>query len=110
MRWWRGQLVGLNLADVATGPDRLTITLRRSKTGQEGAGRVIGVPFGSASAVCPVRALAAWITVAGITEGAIFRGVSRHGALLGRLRPPRCGRRPDTRRPGPRLLPACRGV
>jgi integrase len=81
----RAELVSLNVEDVVPGPDGLTITLRRSKTDQEGAGRVIGVPFGSAPAVCPVRALAAWLTAAGITEGAIFRGVSRHGALLGRL-------------------------
>jgi integrase len=81
----RAELVALDVADVVTGPDGLTITLRRSKTDQEGAGRPIGVPFGSAPAVCPVRALAAWLAAAGITEGAIFRGVSRHGALLGRL-------------------------
>src|SRR5262245_44014162 len=81
----RAELVSLNLEDVATGPDGLTLTLRRSKTDQERAGRPIGVPFGSAPAVCPVRALAAWVAAAGITEGPIFRGVSRHGALLGRL-------------------------
>jgi integrase len=81
----RAELVSLNFEDVATGPEGLTITLRRSKTDQEGAGRVIGVPFGSAPATCPVRALAAWLTAAGLTEGPIFRGVSRHGALLGRL-------------------------
>ncbi len=81
----RAELVALNVEDVATGPDGLTITLRRSKTDQEGAGRIVGVPHGSAPETCPVRALAAWRTAAGITEGAIFRGVSRHGAILGRL-------------------------
>jgi integrase len=81
----RAELVGLNVEDVATGPDGLTLTLRRSKTDQEGAGRIVGVPFGSAPEACPVRALAAWLTTAGITTGPIFRGVSRHGALLGRL-------------------------
>jgi len=81
----RAELVSLNVGDVVNGPDGLTITLRRSKNDQDGAGRVIGVPFGSAPATCPVRALAAWLTAAALTEGPIFRGVSRHGALLGRL-------------------------
>ena len=81
----RSELVGLTVEDVAQGEDGLTITLRRSKTDQEGVGRVIGIPFGSAPETCPVRALKAWLTEAGITEGAIFRGVSRHGHLLGRL-------------------------
>jgi integrase len=81
----RSELVALTVADVATGPDGLTITLRRSKTDQEGEGRLIGVPHGSAPETCPVRALAAWTAAAGITEGALFRGVSRHGALLGPL-------------------------
>jgi hypothetical protein len=81
----REELVHLTVEDVVTGPDGLTITLRRSKTDQEGEGRTIRVPFGSTPATCPVRVLAAWITAAGLTEGPIFRGVSRHGALLGRL-------------------------
>ena len=81
----RAELVALNVEDVVLGPEGLTITLRRSKTDQEGAGRIVGVPFGAAQPTCPVRALAAWLAAAGITEGAVFRGVSRHGALLGRL-------------------------
>jgi integrase len=81
----RAELVALDVADVVPGPDGLTITLRRSKTDQEGHGRIVGVPFGSTPDTCPVRALAAWLTAAGITAGAIFRGVSRHGALLERL-------------------------
>ena len=37
--------------------DGLTITLRRSKTDQEGAGRKIGIPYGSNPETCPVRVL-----------------------------------------------------
>jgi len=81
----RAELVALNVEDVATGEDGLTITLRRSKTDQEGAGRTIGVPLSAAPETCPVRALRAWLTEAAITEGPIFRGVSRHGALGPRL-------------------------
>lgn len=81
----RAELVALDVADCQFGPDGVTITIRRSKTDQQGAGRVIGLPFGSVPGVCPVRALRAWMAHAGITSGPIVRGVSRHGQILGRL-------------------------
>ena len=53
--------------------------LRRSKTDPEGQGRDVGIPYGSSPATCPVRALGAWKTNAGISGGPLFRGVDRHG-------------------------------
>ncbi len=81
----RSELVALDVADIAETADGLVVTIRRSKTDQEGAGRKIGSPYGSHPASCPVRALRAWLAAAGVTEGALFRGVDRHGNLLGRL-------------------------
>ncbi len=81
----RSELVALDVADVAETADGLVVTIRRSKTDQEGAGRTVGIPYGSRSANCPVRATRAWLTAAGVVEGAIFRGVDRHGNLLSRL-------------------------
>jgi len=78
----RSELVGLDVADVADRPEGLVIHLRRSKTDQEGAGREIGVPYGSHPATCPVRALRAWLEASGITEGPLFRPVRRGGAVL----------------------------
>jgi len=49
------------------------ITIRRSKTDQEGIGRRVAIPCGEIA--CPVAALKAWLEAAGITEGAIFRRV-----------------------------------
>src|SRR5262249_9433403 len=43
----RSELVGLEVEDCAFGKDGLTVTLRRSKTDQEGAGRRIGIPYGA---------------------------------------------------------------
>src|ERR1700728_843303 len=40
----RSELVGLDIADCAFGKDGLTVTLRRSKTDQDGVGRKIGIP------------------------------------------------------------------
>ena len=75
----RSELVGLDHQDVQPTSDGLVLTLRRSKTDQEGAGRSIGVPYGSDPNTCPVRSLAAWLDASGITAGPIFRPINRHG-------------------------------
>lgn len=75
----RSELVALDVDDLVDGTDGLTVTIRRSKTDQQGAGRKIGLPYGSNPATCPVRAYRAWIAAAEITTGPIFRGVDRHG-------------------------------
>lgn len=59
----RSELVSLNHADVAFTLEGVTITLRRSKTDQEGQGRKVGLPYGSRLETCPVRALRAWLDV-----------------------------------------------
>ena len=62
------------------------VTLRRSKTDQDGTGRKIGIPYGSNPETCPVRTVQAWMEEAGITAGPLFRAINRHGgAQLGRL-------------------------
>jgi integrase len=82
----RSELVSLVVEDCAFGKDGLTVTLRRSKTDQEGAGRKIGIPYGSNPETCPVRTLQAWLEQAGITSGPLFRSLNRHGQLkAGRL-------------------------
>lgn len=75
----RSELVSLDVADLAFTPEGLLLTLRRSKTDQEAAGRQIAIPFGSHAQTCPVRALRAWLDAAAITEGPVFRPVDRHG-------------------------------
>ena len=82
----RSELVSLDIEDCAFGKDGLTITLRRSKTDQEGQGRKIGIPFGSNPDTCPVRTTQAWIEHAGIVDGPVFRSIHRHGRIQpGRL-------------------------
>lgn len=79
----RSELVGLDVADLHFGTDGLTVTIRRSKTDQEGAGQKVGIPYGSTPATCPVRNLRAWLDASGITDGPVFRGVDRWGHVLG---------------------------
>jgi len=82
----RSELVGLDIDDCVFGKDGLTINLPRSKTDQIGAGRKIGIPYGSNPETCPVRVLQSWLELAGITTGPLFRSISRHGRVQpGRL-------------------------
>lgn len=75
----RSELVGLMLADLDFTPEGLVVTLRRSKTDQDGAGRKIAIPYGSYLETCPVRSTRAWIDAAHISDGPLLRAVSRHG-------------------------------
>lgn len=82
----RSELVALDVEDVEETTDGLIVTVRRSKTDQEGAGRQVGVPYGSDPRTCPVRALRSWLDVSGIGTGPLFRPVDRHENLgTGRL-------------------------
>lgn len=77
----RSELVALDVADVELVRDGAIVTVRRSKTDQEGEGRKVGIPRGKHAATCPVRALTAWLErISG--PGPIFRAVDR----LGRVR------------------------
>lgn len=81
----RSELVALDVDDVAETPEGLVVRVRRSKTDQEGAGREVGIPYGSDPATCPVRALRAWRELASLDAGPLFRPTDRHG----RVRPTR---------------------
>ena len=81
----RSELVALDLADVDFAPEGARVTIRRSKTDQEGAGDTIGIPYGTNPETCPVRSLMAWLKAAKIEEGALFRRINRHGHLGERL-------------------------
>ncbi len=77
----RSELVGLDATDLAFSTEGLTVTLRRSKTDQEGQGRVVGIPYGSTPTTCPIRSVQRWLEASGITEGPVFRAINRHGQL-----------------------------
>lgn len=77
----RSELVGLDLEDCVFTRDGLTVTLRRSKTDQQGAGRKIGIPYGSNPDTCPVRRVQTWIDHVDATAVPLFRSISRHGRV-----------------------------
>ncbi len=82
----RSELVGLDVDDVGCEGEGLVLRLRRSKTNQEGELEEVAVLYGSDPRMCPVRALQAWLTMSGISEGPLFRAVDRAGRVgRGRL-------------------------
>jgi integrase len=81
----RSELVALDVEDVQFTGDGLVVLLRRSKTDQEAEGRKVGLPYGSNPDTCPVRALRGWIEASAIESGPLFRPITRHGKIQGRL-------------------------
>lgn len=80
---WRGsELVALDVKDLdeAEGGG-LLVRQRRSKVDQAGAGRLVCVERGARVEACPVLALHAWISLAQITAGPVFRPVDRWGRI-----------------------------
>ncbi|MBB4201052.1 integrase [Rhodoblastus sphagnicola] len=77
----RSELCAINCTDLERVRQGLIITLRRSKTDQDGEGRKIGVPFGRTKS-CPVHALEYWLDRARISGGPIFRRVDKHGRVF----------------------------
>lgn len=79
----RSELVALDCEDMEENETGLKITIRHSKTDQEGKGATIAVVRGSIA--CPVEALKAWRDAAGITTGPVFRSIRKGGKVGGRL-------------------------
>ncbi|MHC2087429.1 tyrosine-type recombinase/integrase [Methylobacterium sp. CM6244] len=80
----RSELVALDVADIAVVPEGLRVTIRRSKSDQDGEGAVLAIGR-TGRETCPVAAYTGWLTASGIVEGAVFRGISRHGRIGERL-------------------------
>ncbi|MDB4988286.1 MAG: integrase family protein [Myxococcaceae bacterium] len=77
--------MALDVADLTFLPRLgMEALVRRSKTDQEGHGRVKLIAHGSDPATGPVRSIQDWRELTGITEGAVFRAVNRHGQLNAR--------------------------
>ena len=87
----RSEIVALEAENLQEVDEGLVVTVAKSKTDQEGAGRPIGIPYGSNLLTCPVRSLDAWMQAARISSGPVFLPVDRHGRLdpaqRGRLSP-----------------------
>ena len=76
----RSELVALHCADLEAGPaGDGTVTVRRSKSDQEGAGATRFLAGDT------MREVTAWLQVSGLTDGPLFRSVGKVGAIGGPL-------------------------
>jgi integrase len=73
----RSELVSLDVSDLEFTRAGLIVTLRKSKTDQEGKSRRLGIPYGSSEQTCPARSLQAWLESARIVDGPVFRSLDR---------------------------------
>ncbi len=71
--------MALDIADLEFCDGGLRVTIRRSKTDQEGIGATIAIVPGAIA--CPVKAVGAWIEASGIAEGPLFRPVAKGGRI-----------------------------
>lgn len=76
----RSEIVGLDVGDISFEPEGAVVTIRKSKRDQEGKGRQVAVPRGRHEITCPVRALRAWLDVAGAASGPLFMRLDPGGA------------------------------
>ena len=76
----RSEVVAIRCEDITQFPNGVEILLRHSKTDQEKAGRTVFIPQATGKH-CPVKALAHWQSLSGITEGYVFRSVNRHDQI-----------------------------
>lgn len=75
----RSELVALERRDVELVDKGLKLTLRHSKTDQEGEGQVIAVPSGKT--LKPVERLRAWLAVRGSSSGPLFYQIDPQGRM-----------------------------
>jgi integrase len=80
----RSEMAALNVEDLREDKDGLRVQIRKSKTDQEGRGQEVAVPHGRH--LKPVAVVKEWLSASGITEGPLFRPVSRSGNVRGAAR------------------------
>ncbi|HEX3804568.1 MAG TPA: site-specific integrase [Solirubrobacteraceae bacterium] len=81
----RSELVAIRVEDLSRSPDGMTIRIAKSKTDQQGRGTELLLVYAQSPNPCPVRALRAWLRGSGVTEGPVFRRVTRTGAISSAL-------------------------
>jgi site-specific recombinase XerD len=81
----RSELSALNIEDIEKDSEGIYIIVRKGKTDQEGQGLKKFIYYGDKASHCPVRLLEAWISEAGITNGALFRQVNKSGKVGNRI-------------------------
>jgi len=83
----RSELVSIEVENLKWEPEGLIITLPKSKTDQEGEGKLRAIPYGN-EFICPVASLKVWIEESEIAEGPAFRPINRWGQIQSKAMSP----------------------
>ncbi len=73
----RSEIVSITRDDLDFVDEGVKVLIRKSKSDQEGKGRLVGLPYGSNRITCPVRTLQAWLDAGRVDGGAVFRSMGR---------------------------------
>lgn len=76
----RSELAHIRYEDITFMPQGIIIRIPRSKTDQAGEGQTCAIPYGDQN-LCPATALKAWCEEVKITQGYIFRRISKSGKI-----------------------------
>ena len=79
------ELVGLNIEDVEFTPEGAILTLRKSKTDQEGRGREVAIGYAKRADLCPVRGLQTYMATLGRNTGPLFVSMRKSQYTQSRL-------------------------
>lgn len=77
----RSELVALDVADLLFVREGLEVTIKRSKTDQEGQGTIKAIAYAPDATVCPVRAVLDWLNTSQRKTGALFVDVNKGGRI-----------------------------
>jgi site-specific recombinase XerD len=77
----RSEITAITVENLEFVPEGVVVLLERSKTDQEGEGAEVCIPHGANPALCPVRALRAWLEASETKTGPVFRRVSKTGFI-----------------------------
>lgn len=74
----RSELISIDVEDIKPVKEGILISLKKSKTNQEGKEEVVAIPYGENPNTCPVQAVMNWLQAGNIDEGPLFRSINRH--------------------------------
>lgn len=77
----RSEVCNLKVEDLCHDTRGMVLNLGKSKTDQEADHSEVAIPKAKNPKYCPILALKAWLAGSDITEGAIFRSITRHGKI-----------------------------
>ena len=78
------ELAALEVEQIKPHDRGLVLEFTHSKTNQTGDIEMVVLPWGSRPAYCPVTALRRWLEMSGVSDGPVFRSITKGNRITGR--------------------------